>query len=76
MVSSNRLRLSRAEIIPTVPLLSSQEAPLTDVTVEIVADTMDASTTGDSNSANPSPLLDPSFAATDAAAHLSFASNP
>ena len=59
-----------------MPLPSSQEAPSTDVTVEIVAYTLDASTTGDSNSAIPPSLLHPSFAATDVAAHLSIASNP
>ena len=76
MVSSNRRRLSRASAVSTAPLSISQEAPSTDAVVEIIADTMDASTTGDSDSANPPSLPDPSFAATDVAAHLSFASNP
>ena len=65
MVSSNRRRLSRVSAVSTAPLSISQEAPSTDAVVEIVADTMDASTTGDSDSANPPSLPDPSFAATE-----------
>ena len=37
---------------------------------------MDASRSGDSDSVNPPSLPEPSVAATDVAAHLSFASNP
>ena len=76
MVSSNRRRLSRAGAIPTVPLLSSQEARSVDAVGEIIANTSDASTTGDSNSANLPSLPDPSIAATDFAANLSIASDP
>ena len=76
MVSSNRRRFSRASAVSTAPLPFSQEAPSVDVVDEIVTNSQDASTTGDSDSANPPSLPDPSFAATDVAAHLSIASNP
>ena len=75
MVSSNRRRLSRASAVSTAPLSISQEAPSTDAVVEIVADTMDASTTGDSDSANPPSLPDLHVAAADAAAPPSIRSN-
>ena len=76
MVSSNRRRSSRAAAIPTVPLPIPQEAPSVDTAVENIVQPSDASTTGDSDSANPPSLPDPSVAATDVAAHLSIASNP
>ena len=76
MVSSNRRRLSRASAVSTAPLSFSQEAPSTDAVDEIVANSQDASTTGDSDSVNPLSLPEPSVATTDVAAHLSFASNP
>ena len=76
MVSNNRRRLSRAAAISTATLPISQEAPSVDAVDEIIANSSDASTTGDSDSANHPSLLDPSVAATDVAVHLFIASNP
>ena len=76
MVSSNRRRLSRSGL--SAPSIEQPPAlePIIGLVAETIVEDLDASTTGDSDSANPPSLPEPIFPNVAEVSALNIVSNP